>query len=265
MADSRSRSRVTSQGTTRTRRPVRRSSAARASRRSMRRAARARSAPCRANSRASAAPMPDEAPVMKTTWLANTLSSAISARNPCQAPAERSSIELRRDGNSGGIQHGRGDVVDGPAGQLDASRHPLSSQDDETVRRVAAAATVLSSETERPEARRVNGVPREILVPAQGNVGQLVEERPAELVVDERDLPYHRPVADRVRELAEGVRDVLTDPPVLVPRRHRAIPVAPLHADAYRSHRVVVRERERPTSPPVSVARIPEEKQPLLQ
>src|SRR5262250_514151 len=65
-ARSRSPSRVTSQGVTTARRPDFPISAASASRRSVRRAARATSAPSRVNSRARAAPMPDEAPVMKT-------------------------------------------------------------------------------------------------------------------------------------------------------------------------------------------------------
>src|SRR5437870_2804939 len=65
-ARSRSPSRVTSQGITTARRPVFAISAASASSRSSRRAASATSAPSRANSRARAAPMPDDAPVMKT-------------------------------------------------------------------------------------------------------------------------------------------------------------------------------------------------------
>src|SRR5262249_46764752 len=59
-------SRVTSHGTATTPRPFCASSAASACSRSTRRAPRARSAPRRANSRASPAPMPAEAPVMKT-------------------------------------------------------------------------------------------------------------------------------------------------------------------------------------------------------
>src|SRR5437773_561162 len=65
-ARSRSPSRVTSQGITTARRPVLPISDASASSRSRRRAASATSPPSRANSRARAAPMPDEAPVMKT-------------------------------------------------------------------------------------------------------------------------------------------------------------------------------------------------------
>src|SRR2546428_195724 len=65
-ARSRSPSRVTSQGITTAGRPVFAISAASASSRSSRRAASATSAPSRANSWARAAPMPDDAPVMKT-------------------------------------------------------------------------------------------------------------------------------------------------------------------------------------------------------
>src|SRR5881628_3642550 len=70
-ARSRSPSTVTSHGATRARRPAAPSSAASRSSRSTRRAASATAAPARANSRASAAPIPDDAPVMKTTCPAN--------------------------------------------------------------------------------------------------------------------------------------------------------------------------------------------------
>src|SRR5439155_1085002 len=70
-AGPRSPSAVPPPGAPSARRPAATSSAARGSSRSTRRAVSATSAPARANSRASAAPIPDDAPVMKTTCPAN--------------------------------------------------------------------------------------------------------------------------------------------------------------------------------------------------
>lgn len=177
---------------------------------------------------------------------------------------ERATVEVIGDFNTGVGKHRGGQVEDRVSFERLAFGHAGTGHDEEGTLGVRTAPGVLRPDFQLAEARGLDGVPLEVGLPVNGQVGELFGELAVVLLLQTRDGANHATAGDGIGQFFESSGNVVKQLLVFGAGFDEAAFVPAFDSDADGAGDLVVGNSEGAAPVILATARVPEEKKLIL-